>query len=243
MDKEKKSKKGIVWSFALLLLFIISIIILRSSGLIYMNPDLKSYGHGDISKSSGDSFLTSLGISRTPDYYDEGTGETYCFEPECWIYAEFEYEDCIDDLDFVEFSRPNEIYSYFEIIPAVSAIVPDDDGEEDLCDDIYWDTLTTECAIECNEETYTWDGSPITDVDAFFSTNYPNFYDKSRFTCGSFIYDGDWVSEPGRVGCENGRFMGFICDGSSPTYNSARTVCETIGKTWVCDDTQVLCVN
>ena len=97
--------------------------------------------------------------------------------------------------------------------------------------------LLAECTVRCEEEIYVWDGTPVTDIGTFAETAFPDFYGLSEARCSSFIWDGTWVSQPGKVGCEDSFFI--FCDTNSMT--SAGEVCTTVGKVWECSFTGATC--
>lgn len=200
-----------------------------------INIDLKRYGHDTTSQGRISSLLHSLGIPRDFDVIIDG--ESMCLDYECWAMADAEYEACIagdGDIELRQFTD-----TPFSIIPAAYAIA-DDYYDSDACDTEYDLMLRDECQIPCPQEVYVWDGTPITDVNSFFETNYPEFYARSASKCTFFIYDGTWVASSTKIGCVDFNFfMESTC--TSASISSAKNVCETIGKTFICTDGDISC--
>jgi len=226
---------------ASILAVILILFLFQTSGLINIDSvEFKSHGQSPYSISGAESLFKSLGINTLPDYIDDETGEEYCFNPDCWDEATTAYVMCLDDGADVMFSAVDvsEIYKFIEIIPAAYAIadggLPD---EEDECMDLYWDSLTHECRIVCEEELYVWDGSPVNDLGSFLGYAYPDARHRWINRCEGWLHEGTWVEEADEVGCVNARLL--TCD--SESIMSAQDVCGEIGKTWQCNETDITC--
>lgn len=195
------------WKWIIALLVLL-LLLISSQSLGIIDLDLESHGHGDTYKSGFSSLLISLGILEDYDYIDKFTGDTYCFDDACWGIADDVYATCLAEF-----------------------------GDDPICDDEYMEYLITECPVRCEEEVYVWDGTPVIDIGAFSETAFPDFYGLCETRCNSFIWDGIWISQPDKIGCENSFFI--FCDSNSMT--SAAEVCTTIGKVWECSFTEATC--
>jgi len=164
---EKSTKKKIATGIAILLLLLLLMPFVGMIGL-----DISKHGHGDYEKDRTSSFLQSLGIRENYDYVDKITGESYCFNDDCWDRVEEEYWGCCPDDDYC----------------------PE-------CEEAYEETLLGECTERCEEEVYMWDGTPVTDLGAFAQTAFPESYVKWDTFCTMWFIDGEWVSEVNKVGC------------------------------------------
>jgi len=214
-------KRNWIW-IILVLIFLIAFILLLSVKIHKI--DLSSHGHGDIKRGFFSSLFTTLGITENPDYIDD-FGESYCFNDDCWDNAEEEYDACCGD-EIIPFGIPI-VYIGGGIFGGCSI----------ECEEEYQDTLINECSERCEEEVYTWDGTPVNNLGEFSRTAFPNFMRDSESMCESFVIGGTWVSNQDKVGCEDSTLM--FCDTNSLT--SAGEVCETIGYTWECSLTGVYC--
>ena len=108
-----------------------------------------------------------------------------------------------------------------------------------ICDFEY-DMAIIDCRHESVNESFTWDGTPVTDLNGFFQTGYPIFYDNSKSSCEGWFRTGTWIDTPDKVGCiDFGFFAEFGCGMES--ILSAQNVCETIGATWVCEEGDISC--
>ncbi len=97
-----------------------------------------------------------------------------------------------------------------------------------------------ECRYETGNETVEWDGTPVTDVNAFFESGYPMFYRDSKSQCESWFRGGTWIDTADKVGCVEFRF--FADSGCrSVSIESAKNVCETIGGEFICEDGDISC--
>lgn len=234
MVMEKKKKKWLVPVYVVVGLAVFLLFLTKGIGQLEL--DVSSKGHGDISSGSLRNLGISLGIVEDFDYVDDVTGETFCFDDECWIEAELAYENCMVDVG-LEFSSVNYDLGWFEIVPAVAAIHHDYDPMVDLCEVAYENTLMTECSRRCEIEVYVWDGYPVTNLGLFSEEAFPNFIHDSELSCESWFIGGTWVSEVEKVGCIDA--MWLSCD--SESVLSAQSVCEEIGKSWVCSSNEIYC--
>ena len=192
----------------ILALLLLLLLLLSFNSIGIIDLDLSSHGDGNTYRGGVSSFLMSLGILESYDYTDKFTGESYCFDDACWDIADDRYGACLAEF-----------------------------GDDPVCEDEYIEYLISECQRRCEEEVYVWDGTPVTDIGAFAETAFPDFYGLCETRCSSFIWDGTWVSQPDKVGCENS-FLIF-CGTNSMT--SAADVCTTIGKVWECSFTDATC--
>jgi len=242
IEKKNNWKKYVKWTSLIILLFLLVWLFFDYQGI---ELDTNSYGHGSSLKTGATSFFQSLGIMEDFDYVDEDTGEGYCFDDVCWINAQIEYESCLDDVGLVELS-PSGIESfinYMDVMPSAYALAPElPEDDEDICNDNYIATLTSDCSRNCEEETYTWDGIPVTNLDTFTQTAFPNFYEMSQSKCEFFIFGGTWLSQADKIGCTDmGWFGDWMCETRS--HVSAKEVCNQIGKSWSCQDGEIVCKN
>lgn len=210
-DKKKEGNNLVVKIVIFLALLFLLFYGLRSLGMVN-KIDYKGHGVGRYSSSGFENFFRSLNI-WVEDYDFLMYGEPTCVDDECmdvliplYTYC-METEGCFDEDSCA------------------------------VCDDAFEEALEeADCIVECNEETYIWDGTPVTDVSGFYSRGFPNFYERVSTACTGGIFMGNWVEDAHRGGCFDFEFGAFIrCD--SPSISSAGEVCETIGGTWVCQPT------
>jgi len=233
MSKKKKKEERNKWIIPIIIIIATILLFLFLNRVGIISIDVSSHGHGNYSTNVFSSIAKSLGLMQDYDYIDDETGEGFCFDDECWDRIEAEYDECVRGS--MEFSAP-EILSYIEITPSVCAIVTD---EPDVCEEEYETSLRRDCPVRCESENYVWDGRAVTDLGDFSRTAFPDSMEIFEMQCTFFIVGGEWVSQPDKVGCIDG---GWIwCDSNS--LNSAKDVCELIGKVWICDGTQATCSN
>jgi len=228
VKNKKKNKKWIVILIVSgLIAFGLGLVLLQSAGVLRI--DINSYGHGDNYISGFSSFLSSLGLSNEYDFRMDG--EEVCVSKICMIMAEIDYEDCTGG-ELAEFG----------IIPFELVVMPLIGEEFPECEEEY-ELNVRECIVNC-EETYTWDGTPITDINSFYEINYPLFYENAWWRCSGWIADGEFIMEANEFGCKNFRaryFSDRTCEGKG--IKSAGEVCTAIGKTFTCNENEVTCSN
>ena len=227
VKKEKNKKKKFIGIIITLGIIILGLFLLNGSGVLRI--DINSYGHGDHYISGFSSFLSSLGLSSEYDFRMDG--EEVCVSKICMIMAEIDYEDCTGG-ELAEFS----------MIPFELVALPLIDEEISECEEEY-ELNVRRCIVNC-EETYTWDGTPINDINSFYEVNYPLFYENAWWRCSGWIADGEFIMEANEFGCKNFRaryFSDRTCEGTS--IKTAGEVCTTIGKTFTCNENEVTCSN
>jgi len=102
------------------------------------------------------------------------------------------------------------------------------------------DTSLFGCRYETENESYVWDGTPVTDVNAFFENGYSMFYGESKSHCLSWFRGGTWITTVEKVGCIDYRFFAeYGC--RTESIASAKTVCETIGGVFICEENDISC--
>jgi len=144
---------------------------------------------------------------------------------ECYDDAEDAYDECDIDCDseFIECSIDcgDEI-----IAPCVEVLI----------DSVY------ECLEECmiGEETVVWDGTEITDIGEFYETSFPQFIEQFTMVC-EWFGAGDYVATENKFGCENMMFWTEWLAPYMQSIESAKTVCETIGGTWIMNSEEMSC--
>lgn len=213
MPKNKKQQNKyhtlIKWGIAIVLLLFL---LFGMKGCFGVGLDYKiPTGIGEYKYSFGESFRDLFTVNKIPDYVDD-EGVEYCFEYDCSDEAYETYEDCLD----------------------AEAMFVGDGGfdPESECWDMYETTLFDECAVNCDEESYEWDGTEVTNVGEFYGYAFPNAVESWEFRCESFLHGGTWVQEEDRIGCVEGNWLG--CDSNS--VQSGGEVCEQIGYTFTCGD-------
>ena len=240
MEKEKDNNKWIIGLIpSVVILTIVCILLFSQGSPFYVHLEFVGHGHNygghNYAQTGTEALLQSLSIGQDYDIvYDvdgDGVEEELCVEPTCWEEVDRTYELCIAgeiDADG-EYVMPMLYTPTDIIIPRLIADEVDYD-----CEDMYlWDL--GECFQECREETYVWNGAPITDITTFFDTNYPRF--SSRFETGCEWWLTDWTGTAEFVGTSNE----FSCTNSmivsctSETSESFQNVCEAIGGTYDCD--------
>jgi hypothetical protein len=231
-----------------LFVVIAGLLLLQSCSIIQLDElEIQSYGHGEYEKGAGKGFLQTLGVLSDWDLIVDG--ESMCLNEECWSDVDAYYENCTASCDAefgvpgdVEFSSGQKIYEFFEIIPAVYAIAPggDIDWCYSDCEADYVVALMDSCTIPCENEVYEWNGNTITDIDGFYSHNYPRFYTMFEGLCENWLHSGEWMNTSEEMGCTDFRwFSSWACETDS--IQSAGNVCEVIGKTWTCNETKMTC--
>jgi len=239
MKENKKKNKWIGWLIFFGLIISV-LVLLQSSSFLRLN--IESYGHGDIATGGFTSLLQSLRIVDSYNYIDE-SGEGFCFDNDCWDETDDIYYDCHDECSITQSNYCSDhsggIYTD-EYEYCMASYSDEIIACEDECEAVYEETLMSECNEECEEEIYTWDGTPVNDLGAFAVVAFPDFAGRSELICEDWIMNGEWVSQTDKVGCINvDGILWIYCNSNSLT--SAGEVCETIGKTWTCSEVEAFC--
>jgi len=190
---EKSTKKKVMAGIALLLLMLLLLPFINVIGI-----DFSSHGHGDYKKGYVSSILQSLGIRENYDYTDKFTGESYCFNDDCWARLDEEYWECCTGDDYC----------------------PE-------CEEAYDTALLEECPERCEEEVYMWDGSPVTDLGAFAQMAFPDSYASWETYCTIWFMDGTWVSETNKVGCEGAWWLSCSSNSMQSAGEVCETIGKT----------------
>jgi len=220
---KNKAIKIIIPIVLILLLFLVILLFISVKGI---NLDFSSYGHGDYSRGGFGSLFSSLGIGED---YDVDLDGGMCLNDDCWTEVEVLYASCCEDFEVVEFG-----IGIFNIGEGFFGDVCPEECEEEYVNNL------RECQIPCEEEIYVWDGTPIGNLNNFFEYNFPVFYESSKNKCEGWLLSGNWISESNMVGCSDFRFYtDSTC--SRESIASAGRVCETIGKTFICNEDKITC--
>ena len=118
-----KAKKGEMenWHYILTVVAIIALVMLIVLSVRY--NVLTGYGHGKYSSSVISTLLRNVGIGSPVDYYEPETGDSFCFESDCWEMLDDNYAGCMSGTT---------------------------DGAD--CEFMYRDRLFTECVESCETE-------------------------------------------------------------------------------------------
>lgn len=173
------------------------------------------------------------------------------------------YDTCDDTFPAEEAELSSEVFHFFEIIPVAAAITGPATLYDcyDGCDYAYYDEENyTHCERGCEtevvnaeiemgcilyvNETSAWDGTPVTDIGAFYRGRFPISVLRLYYKCTGFFAAGDWVETPEKIGCLDFDFFDFMGEdtcGDDEGIVSAKNVCDTIGKVWSCTALDISC--
>jgi len=105
---------------------------------------------------------------------------------------------------------------------------------------------TVDCIYTCLEdcvigdEIVVWDGSEVTDISNFYTTNFPQFTEQFAGICEWLIF-GDFASTPNKFGCVDYAFFGDWFASHLDSINSMEEVCITIGGEFIIGDGEISC--